>query len=297
MAAASQQSSARNIRNDHLRLSTSLKIPVLVREADNATGLGDVDPARFRAERVERDVERAVETGGEHLVHLRFSGPVFRAQHAHAPGTALREEDVPIGSCSDQTRILQTGLKLFDSEAVRRAWPRIGGTRHDPRAAVDGLRREWRRQIGQRDPAPNARRIGRPVAERALAGENLGRLCLPRGRRRLRSKESCRQAQRGAEKNRCERAKFSSPTHRESFRKHRDRISALDCGRADLVASCSETHTSSFWIRAARARAPFSTTARGRWPFSPASRWLRGSRLPTASSTIPPPFGKASRAL
>src|SRR5260370_524479 len=118
--------------------AASLEITGLVREADDAAGLGDVDPARLGPEGVERDAERAVETRGKHLVHLRLSDPVLRAQNAYAPGTALGQKDVPIGSCSDQTRILQAGLELFNLESQRSARPGTGGDRHAPPAPGRG---------------------------------------------------------------------------------------------------------------------------------------------------------------
>ena len=172
--AAAQQAAGRDVRHDHLRFGSRVQVSVLVREPHDAARLADVDEARIRAGRIEGDAERPVEARREDLVDLRLARAVFRAQHAHAAGPALGDEEIAVRRGADQPRIVEAGLELLDAEAGGRLRPGVRGPRDDSRAVVDGLRRVGRRQVRRADPPADSGRIRRPVAERALSAPDLG---------------------------------------------------------------------------------------------------------------------------
>jgi hypothetical protein len=60
----------RQFRHDRLGLSGGLEVAGAVREANDAVGIGDIQPLRIGASRKKRNTERAIETAGTDLVRV-----------------------------------------------------------------------------------------------------------------------------------------------------------------------------------------------------------------------------------
>ena len=98
--------------DDRLGLAGRLGVAVLVGEADDRVGVGDVDVRRVRARRVEGDAERLVEARGEDLGQLGLAVAVGVAEDLDPAGLALGDEDVAVGGGHDDAGVGQAGGEL-----------------------------------------------------------------------------------------------------------------------------------------------------------------------------------------
>jgi hypothetical protein len=81
---------ARDVRDDRLGLARRLRVAVLVGEADDGVGIGDVDKLRLGADREEGDAEGPIQAGSEDLVDFGFAAAL--AEDVNAVGPALGHE-------------------------------------------------------------------------------------------------------------------------------------------------------------------------------------------------------------
>ena len=199
-AAADLLAAAGDVLDDDLGRPARLGVAVLVGEADDGVGIADVDVRRVGPGRIEGDPERPA------------SGPWRRPRSVSAlpspsasrsslmrPGMLSATKMSPLGAVTILRGLLQAGGELGDLEA-------LGSTRHGPvgpadepgeivgRGRVEGLR-----QVVEGDPASDARRVGRPVAEGLPAGQNAGRRTRTVGPRR-----DCQPHDRDARGDECE---------------------------------------------------------------------------------------------
>ena len=79
-AAADALVAAGDVLDDRLGGPGGLGVAVLVGEADDRVGVADVNVIRLRPGRIEGDPERALQSGGEDLVHLGLAVAVGVAQ-------------------------------------------------------------------------------------------------------------------------------------------------------------------------------------------------------------------------
>src|SRR3954464_14970096 len=85
----------RQARHDRLRLATRLEIAGLIGKADDAVGVGDIDPLRIVAVREEGDAERLPQSRSEDLIGRGFAA-FAGAQYADGARARLRGEDIAV---------------------------------------------------------------------------------------------------------------------------------------------------------------------------------------------------------
>ncbi len=145
-------------------------VAVLVRQPHHRVGVGDVDPPRIVARRIERDAERLVEALREHARPRRLAAGEQATDDAQLAGVALDDERVAVGRDANQARTIQTVGVEIDPESGRRLRP--GGLRplDDLGRVVGRLRRARRGQIGGGDLDALSRTLAGVVGERARPG-------------------------------------------------------------------------------------------------------------------------------
>ena len=124
---------------DMLRRAARLQIAVVIRKANHFVGVADINPLRIRPRRIKRNPVRTLQAAGENLHLFRLAVAGHAAKHANAPGIALGQKNVAVGSGPQQSRILQSRGIHLHLESRRRHRPRILRTRHQLGAVV----RRW----------------------------------------------------------------------------------------------------------------------------------------------------------
>jgi len=139
VASAAQLGVAGQDGDDGLRLGGCDEVAGLIPKADDAGGVGDVDPLRICTEGVESDAEWVIEAAGEGFSAGGVAVGRLAAQDDDFAGGAVGDEEVAVGRGADQTRLLESLSVDLHLEARRRDGPCAVGTGNQRGAVVDRL--------------------------------------------------------------------------------------------------------------------------------------------------------------
>ncbi len=83
---------------DVLRGAARLHISIVIGKANHLVGIAHIDPLRIGPRRIKRNPIRPLQATGENLHLFRLAVAGHAAEHANAPGFALGQKNVAIGS-------------------------------------------------------------------------------------------------------------------------------------------------------------------------------------------------------
>ncbi len=170
----------RNVADDHLGRTFGFHRAIVIRIADDLVRCRDVDILRI-GRRLKCDAVGPVQVLGEDFGLGRRAARFACAEHEHASGATLRQEDIAVRRDAQRARLLEPACEHLHREALRhfryRALLRIDDLRA-PRHRAFGVRAHHRRwQIGRPDVAANPGGVGLPVvANGSCSGAHLGAL-------------------------------------------------------------------------------------------------------------------------
>src|SRR6516164_7145847 len=145
-------STGRQMRHHGFRFAARDGVAAAIGKARHGGGLGDVNPLRVGAGRIESDAERIIETGRKYEFLRRLAA--IRTQDGDTASPAFGNEYVAVRRSADNARPAQSRGEQTD----RKAWwyaRRLVGALHESHHVGYRLRRLRRRQIR----GPNSRRV------------------------------------------------------------------------------------------------------------------------------------------
>jgi hypothetical protein len=168
--------------DDRLELARRLQFSSLIRISEDTVGVGDVEPRGILAGRVEGNAIGLIESFGENGL-LRNARTAVHSEHANLIGGAVDDEEVAIGSASNDPWRVEVRGDHFDRESVRHLELGVGRSRDDIGRILRGLRKRRRRKVVRFDQAADSRRILLPSSESLFTGEQVrpGTLCRKSG--------------------------------------------------------------------------------------------------------------------
>ncbi|CDX27565.1 hypothetical protein MPL3356_70065 [Mesorhizobium plurifarium] len=168
-----------DLGHDGFRLGGRFQVAVAIGEAHDAIAVGDIDPLRLVARRVEGDAVRPGQALGEDRFLRRLRAAFRQAIDADLVRPAVGDEEVAIRRHAHDAGIFDAGSDQLGGEAGRKLWLRTLGAVGDAAAIGGGLRRIGFRLILRLQQPAHARAVGLPVAEGLFTAEQrlIGLLC------------------------------------------------------------------------------------------------------------------------
>ena len=157
------------MRHDGFGRRARLEVAAAIGETDDGVGVGDIDPLRITAGRIEGDAERSVKPVREHARRRRLAG--VRPQHADTAGFAFGSEYVAVGRHANEPLMRKPGGEQGDLEARRNGRFLLLAAAHriekiGCRAGLIGGR-----EVLRPDQPPRSRFIRAPIAKSGFAFE------------------------------------------------------------------------------------------------------------------------------
>ena len=167
----------REVADDHFGRPARFAGAAAIRVADHLVRRRHVDVPRIGG-RQEGDAVGPVEVPGKDVGRRWRAARLARGEDEHAPGTALRNEDVAVRRHAHSARLVEPAGEHAYLEAVRHARRRAPRGLHHLRGVGDrrfgvGARHRRRGQIGRPDVVANPGCVASPVAEDARPGTRL----------------------------------------------------------------------------------------------------------------------------
>jgi hypothetical protein len=164
-----RMSSRWQLRHHGFGLACRLCIASLVGKANDAVGIGDVNPLRIIPAREKSNSKGPVEAARVNLVPGKLCACLSETQDANSSGLGFRNEDIAVGRHPHLARSVQAFGEKFNFEPSGHLWCGSRRTRDHAREIGGGGRRPRPRQILRSDDPDEAWFVGTPVAKRRSA--------------------------------------------------------------------------------------------------------------------------------
>src|SRR5262249_2174244 len=113
---------------DQLGMSGGLLVAALVGHADEAVAVCDIEPLRIRAGRVERHAEGLVQSAHKDLATRQRAAARGQVVHTYIVRLRFSDEEITVGSYTNDARGLQARRDHLDEKAGRHARLRPGAS-------------------------------------------------------------------------------------------------------------------------------------------------------------------------
>jgi hypothetical protein len=160
----------RKLGNDDLGFGRGFEVAAFVREANDAVGVGDIDPLRIVGG-MEGDAVGLVQSVGKDGVLRRLRAALFKTVDRHLIGAGFGDEYVAIRGHAHDTRPAEAGSDHVCGKALWQLGADIFRRADPPRAVGGGLCRKGSGKVLRREMPSNARPVVPPAAERRFAGQ------------------------------------------------------------------------------------------------------------------------------